>query len=74
MEFAARFPALLHRSGAALGYPLTWAHYVQGMANLNRAAARGQIRDHDAATMAATTDRTARRTWLDELRERADWL
>jgi hypothetical protein len=51
-EFAAAFPAWIERDGPERGYPLSWVHYVYGMAHLRRAALREQTRMADATRAA----------------------
>lgn len=51
MSFAGQFPAWC----GADGLPLSWRHYVHGMAWLGRQYQRDQLADAQAIRMAATT-------------------
>ena len=48
LEFAAGLPGLLHTEGPEAGFPLTWRHYVYGMAYLRRARLREMLRTAEA--------------------------
>lgn len=52
MEFCERMPALVGSDG----YPLSWRHYVYGMAYLGRARARTLLDMGDAARAGGSTN------------------
>jgi hypothetical protein len=67
-EFAAAFPAWIERDGPEKGYPLSWAHYVYGMAHLRRASLREQLRAAEAVR-AGNLVTDAWKEWLKDVRD-----
>ena len=67
-EFARAFPGWI----GADGYPLSWRHYVYGMAHLGRAAARETLRAATAAG-AAWMKPDQYRQWRADVQAAAGW-
>lgn len=58
----------MHHSGPLQGHPLSWAHYVYGMAARNRAKAADKLAMYDAASMAAVnTAPESVKEWVNKL-------
>ena len=71
--FADRLPAWCHRDGPLAGLPLSWGHYLYGMAHINRARARGKVDTHDAVRVAGATNERSRKEWVADMNDLAEW-
>lgn len=67
LEFASGLPGLLHTEGPEQGYPLSWRHYVYGLAYLRRERLREMLRLSEAVRAAGAVK--GYEEWQADLRE-----
>jgi hypothetical protein len=60
MSFVARFPAATRN-----GVPISWAHYVAGLACIRQERAARKLDIESAMRIAQSTDGDVRRQWRD---------
>jgi hypothetical protein len=55
------------------GLPLSWAHFVYGLASAGRDRAKESIREFRVFAVANAADQKSREEWLNEQKTHAGW-